>query len=124
MRAHRSNRPRTSAVVASLAMAGATVVGAGAAEVASATPAYAAAPPTAENFARLRQCESRNNYWANTGNGFYGAYQFSASTWRALGYSGTPNQFPWWAQDDAAARLQAQRGWSPWPGCARALRLR
>jgi hypothetical protein len=124
MRAHRS----CTSVLASLALAGATVVGAGAVtvatEVATAAPAHAAAPPTPENFRKLRWCESRNNYWANTGNGYYGAYQFSASTWHALGYSGTPNESPWWVQDDAAARLQSQRGWSPWPGCARAMGLR
>jgi hypothetical protein len=123
MRAHRSRK----SVLASLAVAGATLVGTSAAtvttEVATAAAAHAAAPPTDENFAKLRWCESHNNYWANSGNGYYGAYQFSASTWHALGYSGTADQWPWWVQNDAAARLQSQRGWSPWPGCARAMGL-
>jgi hypothetical protein len=82
------------------------------------------APPTAENFQRLRQCESRDNYAINTGNGYYGAYQFNSRTWRALGYDGLPHQATAAVQDEAAARLQAQRGWSPWPGCSRKLRLR
>lgn len=30
---------------------------------------------------KLRQCESGGNYRINTGNGFYGAYQFMISTW-------------------------------------------
>jgi resuscitation-promoting factor RpfB len=30
---------------------------------------------------KLRMCESGGNYQDNTGNGFYGAYQFSGSTW-------------------------------------------
>lgn len=30
---------------------------------------------------KLRQCESGGNYRTNTGNGFYGAYQFMISTW-------------------------------------------
>jgi hypothetical protein len=30
---------------------------------------------------KLRMCESHGNYQTNTGNGFYGAYQFMASTW-------------------------------------------
>lgn len=30
---------------------------------------------------KLRMCESGGNYQTNTGNGFYGAYQFSQSTW-------------------------------------------
>jgi hypothetical protein len=29
----------------------------------------------------VRRCESSNNYAVNTGNGFYGAYQFTISTW-------------------------------------------
>lgn len=36
-------------------------------------------------LAKLRQCESGGNYADNTGNGYYGAYQFSASTWNSLG---------------------------------------
>lgn len=30
---------------------------------------------------KLRMCESGGNYQTNTGNGYYGAYQFSQSTW-------------------------------------------
>lgn len=30
---------------------------------------------------KLRMCESGGNYQINTGNGYYGAYQFSQSTW-------------------------------------------
>lgn len=84
----------------------------------------AQAPATAANFARLRQCESGGNYAINTGNGYYGAYQFSAGTWRSLGLSGLPHQASPAEQDAAAARLQAQQGWRPWPGCSRKLRLR
>lgn len=32
----------------------------------------------------LRTCEAGGNYQTNTGNGYYGAYQFSASTWRRI----------------------------------------
>ncbi len=32
-------------------------------------------------WAGVRRCESHNNYSINTGNGFYGAYQFTISTW-------------------------------------------
>ena len=32
----------------------------------------------------LRTCETHGNYQTNTGNGYYGAYQFSASTWNSL----------------------------------------
>lgn len=82
------------------------------------------APATPENFQRLRQCESGDNYSTATGNGFYGAYQFNARTWQGLGYEGLPNEASPAVQDEAAARLQAQRGWQPWPGCSRRLRLR
>jgi hypothetical protein len=85
--------------------------------------ASSAAAATSDDFARLRQCESGGNYAINTGNGFYGAYQFDRGTWNGLGYAGTANQASPATQDAAAARLQAQRGWSPWPACSRALGL-
>jgi hypothetical protein len=78
---------------------------------------------TANDFARLRQCESGGNYSINTGNGFYGAYQFDLRTWHGLGYSGQPNNAAPATQDAAARELQAQRGWQPWPACSRKLGL-
>lgn len=33
---------------------------------------------------KLRMCETGGNYQANTGNSYYGAYQFLTSTWRSL----------------------------------------
>lgn len=48
-----------------------------------ATPVYVA--PYGGNLSdwlyKLRMCESGGNYSINTGNGYYGAYQFSAPTW-------------------------------------------
>ncbi len=45
--------------------------------------------PASSNLAtwllKLRQCESGGNYQDNTGNGYYGAYQFSPGTWNSLG---------------------------------------
>lgn len=38
------------------------------------------APPE-DPWAGVRRCESHNNYSTNTGNSFYGAYQFTISTW-------------------------------------------
>lgn len=35
-------------------------------------------------LADLRGCESGGNYKTNTGNGFYGAYQFMISTWNTI----------------------------------------
>ncbi len=82
------------------------------------------APPTEENFAKLRGCESGGNYAANSGNGYYGAYQFAVSTWQSLGYPGYPHENPPEVQDEAARRLQAAEGWDPWPHCADHLGLR
>jgi hypothetical protein len=77
----------------------------------------AAAPASADTLSSIRQCESGGNYAINTGNGFYGAYQFTQQTWNGLGYSGLPSDAPPAVQDQAAAQLLAQSGSSPWPVC-------
>jgi Transglycosylase-like domain. len=69
-------------------------------------------------FAALADCESGGNYSINTGNGYYGAYQFSLSTWQGLGYGGYPHQASPAVQDQAARELQALYGWGQWPGCS------
>jgi len=89
--------------------------------------AVAAGPlPTgslAADFAALRECESGDDYQLDTGNGYYGAYQFSLSTWYSLGETGLPSAAPPRVQDAAAYRLYEQDGWSPWPTCAAMLGL-
>ncbi len=80
--------------------------------------------PDANALAALRQCESGGNYRSASGNGYYGAYQFSPATWRALGYGGLPHQAPPRVQDEAAAELWSLTGWRAWPGCRAKLRLR
>ena len=82
----------------------------------------ASAEPTADDWYRLRVCESGNNYAINTGNGYYGAYQFDLGTWRSVGGTGYPNQASPAVQDALALTLYRQRGWSPW-ACARILGL-
>jgi peptidoglycan hydrolase CwlO-like protein len=81
------------------------------------------APPSSQAFAALRNCESGGNYRDNTGNGYYGAYQFSASTWTGLGFSGLPSAASPSTQDQAAQIEQRQAGWSAWPECALILGL-
>ncbi len=71
----------------------------------------------------LRECESGDNYAEDTGNGYYGAYQFSQATWSALGYPGRPDLEPPAMQDAAAQKLQAEAGWGQWPACSAALGL-
>jgi hypothetical protein len=75
--------------------------------------------PDADVWAKLRKCESGDRYDANTGNGYFGAYQFHPQTWRNLGFPGLPHQAPPEMQDEAARRLQARSGWGQWPACSR-----
>ena len=74
-------------------------------------------PPGPEYLAGLRQCESGGDYTTNTGNGFYGAYQFDLQTWQSVGGSGLPSDASPAEQDFRAALLWRQRGSSPWPVC-------
>jgi hypothetical protein len=78
---------------------------------------------TPVTWAQLRACESSGNYATNTGNGFYGAYQFDVQTWRGLGYPGVASQATPAVQDQAAQRLYQSRGWEPWPACSAKLGL-
>jgi peptidoglycan hydrolase CwlO-like protein len=97
---------------------------AGGAGVVAPAPAAAAVPiapssSVADTFDCIRQLESGNSYSTPGG----GAYQFLDSTWQALGYAGTASDAPPAVQDEAALKLQAQEGWTPWttaPLCGRA----
>ncbi len=95
-----------------------TVAGVLAGAVALPSPASAAS----ENpLPQLRACESGGDYTTNTGNGYYGAYQFDLPTWQGLGYRGLPSGASPAVQDLAVRQLYAQRGWQPWPVCGRGL---
>ena len=74
--------------------------------------------------AQLAQCESGGNPKTNTGNGFYGMYQFTLETWQSLGGTGYPHEADAATQTAMAKKLQAQAGWGQWPGCADKLGLR
>lgn len=78
---------------------------------------------TPDTWAQLRMCESSGNYHVNTGNGYYGAYQFNLATWHGLGYPGLPSDASPAVQDAAAQKLYNQRGWQPWPACSAKLGL-
>jgi Transglycosylase-like domain len=80
-------------------------------------------PSLAADFAALRMCESSDDYAADTGNGYYGAYQFALSTWEGLGFSGLPSAAPPSVQNRAAYDLWRQDGWAPWPACSAMLGL-
>jgi peptidoglycan hydrolase CwlO-like protein len=92
------------------------------------TPAPAPAPTSGYVDAggvwlQLRMCESSDNYAVNSGNGFYGAYQFAEATWTGLGYPGRPDLESHQMQDQAAMQLEARAGWGQWPACSAALGL-
>lgn len=85
-------------------------------------------------LAALRMCETHGNYQANTGNGFFGAYQFMQTTWdrtaQRMGMSKWagigPHQAPPSVQDAFVldnARASAGGFWSQHPGCSDKLNL-
>jgi hypothetical protein len=86
--------------------------------------AFGDAPGSVANFERLAQCESGGNWGINTGNGYFGGLQFSAATWRGVGYGGLPHQASKATQIEAGQKLQARSGWGQWPACSRKLGLR
>lgn len=74
-------------------------------------------------WASLRMCESGGNYARNSGNGYYGAYQYNIGTWaNFMGYA-RADLAPPAVQDLKAHQTQAARGWRPWPACSRKLGL-
>lgn len=75
-------------------------------------------------WAALAQCEAGGNPARNSGNGYYGMYQFSLSTWRSVGGSGLPSEASAEEQTMRAKMLQARSGWGQWPACTRRLGLR
>ena len=85
--------------------------------------AGAAGAVAPDAWAQLRMCESSGNYATNTGNGYYGAYQFNLATWQGLGYTGLPSNAAPAVQDAAAQKLYNARGWQPWPACSAKLGL-
>jgi hypothetical protein len=108
---------------ASSVAAAALTIGLGISGIATATPVGAGETIKTE-LHKLRICESGNNYRENTGNGYFGAYQFSRSTWHGIGFHGRPDQARHVRQDRAAKRLHAQSGWGAWPSCAQREHLR
>jgi peptidoglycan hydrolase-like protein with peptidoglycan-binding domain len=71
---------------------------------------------------RVAACESGGHWAINTGNGYYGGLQFSASTWRAFGgtrYAPTANRASKSIQIAIAQRVLARQGPGAWPVCGR-----
>lgn len=87
------------------------------------TAAPAAADPSAEDWARLRACESSGRYDVAATHKHYGAYQFDLSTWASVNGEGMPSAATPDEQDYRALFLYRMRGWQPWE-CAGILGLR
>jgi hypothetical protein len=107
---------KTRAAASGLALVALTAAGVGLA----AAPANAASTSTWDAIA---QCESSGNWHINTGNGYYGGVQFSASTWAAYGGSGSAADASKEQQIAVAERVLASQGWGAWPACSAKLGL-
>jgi resuscitation-promoting factor RpfA len=80
-------------------------------------PTASAAPSS--DWDRLAQCESGGNWSTDTGNGFSGGLQFTPSTWRAFGGSGSPEGASRSEQIAVAERVKAEQGMNAWPTCSK-----
>lgn len=69
------------------------------------------------NWGALAECESGGNASTNSGNGYYGAYQFSLPTWQSVGGSGLPSDASLAEQTARAQQLLNAAGPGQWPVC-------
>jgi len=82
--------------------------------------ATAASAASVSTWDAVAQCESSGNWSINTGNGYYGGLQFSASTWDAYGgqqYASTANEATQGQQIAVAEKVLASQGPGAWPVC-------
>ena len=99
-----------------IALAASTAVAVGG-SVALAAPAQASTVWDA-----VAQCESSGNWSINTGNGYYGGLQFSASTWKAFGghqYASNAHLATKAQQIAIAQKTLAVQGPGAWPTCSK-----
>ncbi|MER7836096.1 transglycosylase family protein [Streptomyces sp. NPDC096040] len=111
---------RPSKATRAAALAGVTGVAIAAPLMASGTASAA----TASEWDAVAQCESGGNWAINTGNGYYGGLQFSASTWAAYGgtqYAAQANQAGKAQQIEIAEKVLAAQGKGAWPVCGTGL---
>jgi LysM repeat protein len=111
---------RPSKATRAIAIAGVT----GAAVAAPLMAAGNASAATASEWEAVAQCESGGNWSINTGNGYYGGLQFSASTWAGYGgtkYASTADQATKAQQIEIAEKVLAGQGKGAWPVCGKGL---
>ncbi|SDM64648.1 LysM peptidoglycan-binding domain-containing protein [Streptomyces wuyuanensis] len=103
----------------------ATLAGvAGAAIAAPLMASGTASAATASEWDAVAQCESGGNWSINTGNGYYGGLQFSASTWAAYGgtaFASTADRASKSQQIQIAEKVLAGQGKGAWPNCGTGL---
>ena len=92
---------------------------AGGAIVAAGMLATGTSAQAASGWDEVAACESGGNPQTNTGNGFYGKFQFTLQTWASVGGSGNPASASEAEQNQRAEMLYAREGASPWPVCGR-----
>ncbi|MGW4871218.1 transglycosylase family protein [Streptomyces chartreusis] len=112
---------RPSKAVRAIAVVGVTGAAAVAAPLMAAGSASAA---TASEWDAVAQCEAGGNWSINTGNGYYGGLQFSASTWAAYGgtqYAATADQATKAQQIAIGEKVLAGQGKGAWPNCGTGL---
>jgi Transglycosylase-like domain/G5 domain len=117
---------RTEAATSSSSSAARSSGSSSAATRAPSKPEQASAPASGA-WQALANCESGGNWSTNTGNGYYGGLQFSASSWAGAGgtrYASLPHQATPAEQIATAEVLRANGGWGHWPACSAKLGLR
>jgi len=82
-------------------------------------PAKAPVKAYTVNWDAIAACESGGNWGINTGNGYSGGLQFTPSTWRANGGSGSPNGASREEQIRVAENVLRTQGIGAWPVCGR-----
>jgi hypothetical protein len=84
-------------------------------------PEEAPAPKKAYsvNWDAIAGCESGGNWAISTGNGYSGGLQFTPSTWRSNGGSGSPNGASREEQIRVAENVLHSQGIGAWPVCGR-----
>ncbi len=120
---HRADTPSTPRRASRMAAAGVAAGALVASPLLAVGPAEAASDRT---WNRLAQCESGGRWHINTGNGYYGGLQFSASTWRGYGggkYADYAHRASREQQIRIAEKVQNGQGWGAWPSCSSQLGL-
>ncbi|OBK39569.1 resuscitation-promoting factor rpfE [Mycobacterium sp. 1245111.1] len=71
------------------------------------------------NWDAIAACESGGNWGISTGNGYSGGLQFTSSTWRANGGSGSASGASREEQIRVAENVLHSQGIGAWPVCGR-----